>query len=380
MKRRQLISATAAWTAGVALPALAEPLGEPGLSDNEVVFGQTALLSGPLGQQILSVQAGALMAFDEVNAAGGVAGRRIRLVSLDDELKPDKAVANARTLLGKTRVLGLFGCVGSGTVGALAPVLKEFNAPLIASYAVSDSARERTRGFGYFLRAGYGRELESLVKLVTTIGLKRVALAHLANPGGEEALARLRLELAKHQLEVVASGGVQNDGKNAPAVAQRLAAQSPQAVVMFLGGSLASDVITGMWGVGATPNFYGMSIVPGELIAKRLGARSRTLSIAQAMPYPWNVADPHLREYQMKAAKRQLPVSYYTAEGYLSGQLLIEGLKRAGRNPSRQRLSAELSMLKMRLAGMDLDFTGGRHTGSRFVELVQLTHEGRFVR
>ena len=362
------------------MPAFATA-GEPGVTDDEVIFGQTAILSGPLGQPILSLQAGAKLAFDEVNAKGGVAGRRIKLVSMDDGLNPDRAVANARDMLfGSQRVLGLFGCVGSGTVGALAPLLKESGAPLIAPYAVSDSARDRTRGGAYYLRAGYGREIESLAQHVGTIGLQRIAMAHLANPGGAEALAKLKDVLASANLSLVAVGAVQGDGSDTGTVAKQLAEKSPQAVFMFLGGTLASDVMLGMWNAGASPSFYGMSIVPGELTAKRLGTRARTLAIAQTIPYPWNSADPVLREFQAKAAKKELPVSYYTTEGYLSGLLLVEVLKRAGRNLSRQRLHAEISSLKVRLAGMDLDFTGGRHTGSRFVDLVQVTKDGRFVR
>ena len=85
---------------------------EQGVSDTEVVFGHTGILNGPLGAQIKVMLAGADLAFAESRAQGGVNGRRVRVVSLDDELKPDRAVANYEKLLGDG-VFSFFGCVGS---------------------------------------------------------------------------------------------------------------------------------------------------------------------------------------------------------------------------------------------------------------------------
>lgn len=377
MRRRSFLSAGSTLATGLASPWVSAATSG---ADSDLMFGQTGVLSGPLGQQIMSVQSGAILAFNEINAKGGIEGRKIRLVAKDDELKPQKAVANAKEMLGDSRMLGLFGCVGSGTVASLGPILADTGAPLIAGYAVSDKGRDATSGSAYYLRAGYGRELEALVQLTTTIGLKRIAFAHLDNPGGEECLVRLKQELARHGLDIVVSGGIRNDGSNTAAVATTLADSKPQAVVMFLGGALGADLMTQMWDAGSTPAFYGMSIVPGELTASRLGARARSLSIAQAIPYPWNGADNLLRNFRAAAEKQKLPVSYYTTEGYLSGLLLIEGLKRCGREFTRARLHTAMRGIKLRMAGMDIDFSGGRHTGSRFVELVQVTHQGKFVR
>lgn len=154
----------------------------------------------------------------------------------------------------------------------------------------------------------------------------------------------------------------------------------PQAVLMYLGGVLPGELMKASWAIGTHPMFYGMSIVAGEVTAKVAGAQARGLAVSKVVPYPWGQADPLVRGYRSLAEARQVPVGYYSFEGYLNGLLLLEALKRCGRELTRARLHATLRALKLTLAGMHLDFTSGGHTGSRFVELVQVSVDGRFVR
>ncbi len=346
----------------------------------DIVLGHTGVLSGPLGAVIKAMLAGADLAFGEADAQGGVGGRRVRVVSLDDELKPDKAVANYEKLLNEHKAFAFFGCVGSGTTAAAAKVLKESGAPLVGGYAVADSARDKTRGAAYYVRATSGREAEALVQHLTTIGISKIAVAYLDNPGGTEALALIETALAAHKLKPQASASVKFDASNAAEAGITLAAAEPQAVLMYLGGALGGEVMKAMWALGSHTSFYGMSIVPGDLIAKAVGEKSRGLAISQVVPYPWNEIDPVVKEYRRLATAANVPVGYYSFEGYVSALVMIDALKRCGKDLSRARLHAALRATRLRIAGMEVDFTTGQHTGSRFVELVQVTLQGRFVR
>lgn len=379
MERRHLILAGAAL--GIVGPTTTRAATEPsGVSATEIVLGHTGVLSGPLGGPVKAMLAGAELAFADVKSAGGVHGRTIRLVSIDDELKPDKAVANYEKLLADPGVFAFFGCVGSGTTAAAAPVLSRSGAPMIGGFAVADSAREKVKGSAYFLRATSGREAQALIQHLTTIGVTRIAVAHLDNPGGQEALSLIQQAMAAHQLKPMAAAGVKGDGSNAGDVAKRLSADTPQAIIMYVGGPLGGELMKATWALGSNPMFYGMSIVPGELTAKVVGARARGLAISQVVPYPWAQVDPVAREYRRLAEAAKVPVGYYTYEGYLSALITIEALRRAGRDLTRPKLHTALRGLKYRLANMEVDFTTGNATGSRFVEMVQVTAEGRFVR
>ena len=370
--RRPLLLAAALAAALPPVRALAQ--------SNDIVLGHTGVLTGPLGAPVKTMLAGAELAFADANAAGGVGGRKVRVVSLDDELKPDKAVANYEKLLTESKAFAFFSCVGSGTTAAASKILKESGAPLVGGFAVADSAREKTRGSGYYVRATSGREAEALVQHLTTIGITKIAIAHLDNPGGVEVLKLIEAALAAHQLKPLAAAGVKGDASNADAAAKMLAAVDPQAVLMYLGGAVGGNVMKAMWALGQHPSFYGMSIVPGDLIAKVVGEQTRGLAISQVVPYPWNEIDPVVKEYRKRAEAAKVQVGYYSFEGYVNALVMLDALKRAGRDASRERLHSVLRATKLRIAGMDVDFTTGQHTGSRFVELVQVTHEGRFIR
>jgi branched-chain amino acid transport system substrate-binding protein len=347
---------------------------------NEIVLGHTGILSGPLGGPVKTMLAGAQLAFGEANLRGGVNGRNVRLVSIDDELKPDKALANYANLLSQHKALAFFGCVGSGTTAAAATLLKESGAPLVGGFAVADSARDKTLGSGYYVRATTGREAEALVQQLTTIGITKIAVAHLDNPGGVEALKLVDAALGKYQLKALAAAAVKGDASNAAAAAQTLARVEPQAIIMYLGGSLGGELMKAIWALNRHPSFYGMSIVPGELIAKVVGEQTRGLAISQIVPYPWSEIDSGIKEYRRLADAAKVPVGYYSFEGYVNAMVMLDALKRSGDGLSRAALHAALRATKMRISNMYIDFSTGEHTGSRFVELVQVTREGRFLR
>jgi branched-chain amino acid transport system substrate-binding protein len=378
MQRRSFVASTAVFAAGLA--QLSSAHAETGVSDSEILLGSSAVLSGPLGSQIKVVHNGAGLAFDAVNEQGGVSGRKIKLMSLDDELKPEKAVENYGKLLNDHRVFAFFGCVGSGTTAAAAKLLQQSGAPSVGGYGVGDTARERVAGSAYFVRASNAREAQALVEHLTTVGVNKMAIAHLDNPGGAEAVKLIEAAMATHKLTPTAVVPVKGDGSTSAAAGKTLADSQPQAVLMYLAGTVAGEVIKATYGAGSKPMFYGMSVVPGEVTAKVVNLQAGGLAISQVMPYPWGEVETVTRDYRRLAERAQVPVGYGSFEGYLNALVMIEALKRAGRDLTRARLHAALRAFKMRLAGMDIDFTSGSSTGSKFIEMVRVTPEGRFVR
>jgi ABC-type branched-subunit amino acid transport system substrate-binding protein len=379
MQRRSFVASTAVFAAGLARLASAQAA-EVGVSDSEILLGSSAVLSGPLGSQIKVVHNGAALAFDSVNEQGGIGGRKIKLVALDDELKPEKALENYTKLLNDHRVFAFFGCVGSGTTSAAAKLLQQSGAPSVGGYGVGDSARERVAGSAYFVRASNAREAQALVEHLSTIGVGRIAIAHLDNPGGLEAVKLIEAAMATHKQAPTAVVAVKGDGSTSAAAGKLLADSQPQAVLMYLAGTVTGEVIKAMYAAGSKPMFYGMSVVSGEVTAKVVPLQAGGLAISQVTPYPWGEVELVTRDYRRLAERAQVPVGYGSFEGYLNGLVMIEALKRTGRDLTRARLHATLRALKLRLAGMDIDFSTGATTGSRFIEMVRVTPEGRFVR
>ncbi|HSW08674.1 ABC transporter substrate-binding protein [Aquabacterium sp.] len=375
-KRRQLLLASLAGSASSIFAA------ESGVGDSEILLGQSAVLSGPLGVSLQGFNAGAKLAFDDTNDKGGIAGRKLRLISLDDELKPERAVANYKALLAEHKVFAFFGGVGSGPIAAAAPILKESNAPLIGNFALSDAVRDKAKGAAYFVRATYGREATKLVKHLGAIGISRIAVAHLDNPGGQEVLALVKAAvLAEGKAKDLAgAAAVKNDGSNAVEAGKALAAANAQAIVMFIAGPPVAQLMATVGEAGASPSFYGMSVVAGDQVAKAMGAKLRGLATSQVVPYPWSESDATALAFRKQCEAAKVPVAYHVYEGYLNALVLTEGLRRAGRNLTRATLHAAMRSLKARIGGVDIDYTGGDATGSRFVELVHVSSEGRFRR
>lgn len=378
MRRRSFQIALLGAASSVARPSLAVPAAGP------IKIGQSGVLGGSIGAQLRQFDMGAQLAFDLVNRRGGIGGRPLELVALDDGLQPEKTLENTRRLLQDPQLAALFGYTSSQSIAAVAPLLEESGIPLVAPVSVTDSLRAQTGRSAYYVRAGYEREIRQLCKQITTVGIQRIALAFFAStdrtPGaGEEAKAVLEQELAASGRQPVAAVALQRDGSNLVDAAASLAAIKPQAVILVAPGPLPARLIAEMERRGAFPQYYSSSIIPAEVTAQLLGPRMRGIVVAQVVPYPWGANEPAVVEFRKLADAANATVSYALMEGYLSGSVLVEALKRTPRDLSPARVHAALRSLRGRIAGVDIDYTS-TNTGSRFVELVQIIGEGRFIR
>jgi branched-chain amino acid transport system substrate-binding protein len=377
MKRRQSLQLLA----GTALAPTSLLANLP--ATTEILLGQSAVLTGPLGSTIQDFNKGAELAFNEINRLGGVGARKIKLVSLDDELKPEKALTNYKQLIEEQQVFAMFGCVGTGTTAAVADYLKQKDMISFGGYAVGDSVRERVLGNAYMLRATNTRELQYLLEHLKTLSIKRVAVAALDNPGGKEVVDTAKSIADKLKLDYVGSVMLKADGSNSASTGKELADKQPQAVIMYLSGSLPVAMIEAMRKASSSAQIYGLSIVPGQLLGKLMGDSSKGITLAQVMPFPLNVStpDPEIRQFQQLCEQSKINNSYIVFEGYVNARVLGRVLARVGRDLNRTQLTKTLRSYKERYMGMSIDFTDPKAlSGSRFVELVQLGSQGRFIR
>jgi branched-chain amino acid transport system substrate-binding protein len=375
--RRQMLMQAASLAGATLAPSLARGAVSAASSD-ALLIGQTAAFSGPLGAAVKSVFEGSTLAFDDVNSRGGVDGRPIKLMSLDDGLHPDIAAANCRKLIEDERVLAMFGSVGGGVVQFGLPLLRDAQVPLVAPYALSDAARDKAKGVAYCVRASFAREFEVLAQQLTTIGVTRVGLAHLSV--AVEMPELMRAALARHGLEPAAIASIGLDGSGFEAGISSIGRSRCQALILALDNAPAARLVKKLRAIGDAPAFYGLSLLDAEQLWKALDGHASGLVVAQVMPLPWNSIDPEIHAFQAACTKGGVRPSYHSIEGWMSARVLVEALRRAGPNPSRVSLLRSLRALRLRLAGMDIDFTSGTPTGSRFVELVQINEQGRFVR
>lgn len=368
-----IASAILGLTAG---PALAET----GVTADTILLGQTAALSGPLAQLGTDYRDGAQLWFDAVNHAGGVHGRRVQLLSLDDGYDPRRGEANVRKLLEQDKVFGLFGPFGTGVTLKIVPMAAAARVPVFAPYSGADALREPGNRYLFHIRASYGEEMGKIVEQLVTTGVASIGVVYQNDAFGKSGLAGVEAALAKHKLKPVAVAPIDAAAGDAHKAAQTLAGAAPLAIVMATAGKSSAAFIKACAEAGCLSQFYALSVADSRALAA-LGPQARGVVVAQVTPSPWHVTASAAREYQRLAKAAKKEASYASFEGFLAARVYVEALRRAGPELTREQLVATLEGMRSFDAGEFLvSFSPRQHAGSSYVELSIMTADGKFLR
>jgi ABC-type branched-subunit amino acid transport system substrate-binding protein len=345
------------------------------------VIGQSAPFTGPSAQLGLQFHLGAQLHFEQVNAKGGVNGRRIELQRLDDGYEPERCVANTKQFISDG-VFALFGYVGTATSLAALPLASEAKTPFFAPFSGAQALREPFNRYAIHVRASYFDETAAIVRQVTSTGIKQLAVFYQDDAYGKTGLEGVQRALKAMNLETVAQGSVErNTNDVAPALKAILAAK-PEAIVQIGAYKACATFIRLARQQGFGGNFYNVSFVGTQALMDELGAVAKGVVVSQVMPFPYSPATQLSGEYlaDLKDKRGQAP-NYSGMEGYVAAKVFVEALKRAGRGATRESfIDAIHGMQAVNLGGFPVDFGPQKHTGSRFVELTLLTEDGRIRR
>jgi ABC-type branched-subunit amino acid transport system substrate-binding protein len=320
--------------------------------------------------------------FASVNAKGGVEGRKLELVALDDGYETDAAVANAKRLIEKEKVFALMGFYGSSPTAAVLPVLDANGVPLVGTISGAEALRKPVNRHMFHLRASYGDETAAIVKNLTTVGLKRIAVFYQDDGFGQAGLKGVMDALAAHKLEPVASAAVPRNSVDVAAAVDTIAKADAQAVVMVTLYRPTAEFIKRMRAAGKAPFFVALSPVGTDQLIAELGPdNTRGIQVSQVIPHPWGDKVEVVREYKrvLFAHAKHTNYSYYGLEGYLNAKLVVAALERAGRNPTRERLMAALRSAPFDLAGYRVQYASGSNSGSNYVEISVVGAAGRIL-
>jgi len=222
--RRQFSLAAASL---LAAPALLKAQGS-----NKIVLGQSAAFSGPAAELGIQFQQGAKLWFEQVNAQGGVGGKTIEIRSLDDGYEPDRCAANTQKLIAED-VHALFGYIGTPTSLAALPLLTKAQIPFIAPFTGAMGLREPFNKQVFHLRASYNDETALIVRQLTNLGLKKIAVFHQNDAYGKAGLDGVTLALDKLGLKPVATATVERNSVDVAAAVRTINAAMPDAVVQI---------------------------------------------------------------------------------------------------------------------------------------------------
>lgn len=314
---------------------------ETGVSDDAILFGQAAALEGPssaLGQRM---RQGIVAAFTEINAKGGVHGRKLQLISRDDGYDPDRSVAQTLRLIENDKVFALIGAVGTPTAMATIPITSARNVPFIGPFTGAEFLRDLELSNVVNIRASYGAEAEAWIRHLTEDRkFTRIGIFYQDDSFGRDGLAGVKTALARRGLELAAEGTFERNTRAVGSAWRMLRRAEPEAIVMVGTYGPCAEFIKLAHRSGFHPTFVNVSFVGANALARELGPEGEGVIVSQVVPFPWDrslklVADYHAAQ---QAFDPTLAPDFVSLEGYLSGRLAAAALDQAGPNPTRAGL------------------------------------------
>lgn len=368
---------TMAWVCAVATAAFGA---DEGVTPTEIRLGASQVLSGPLGPQTQQYGAGARLLFEAVNAAGGVHGRKISFTAMDDAFDVQKAVENTRKLVQDQKVFMLFNSTGTAQTAAVLPLLKESGTLLFGPVTGASSLREGVNPYLFHVRAGYADEAARIVTQLQQMGTSRVAFFYPDDGLGKALLAEVRKAATAGKLQPLTEIKVDPAAPDFAAAAAETAKANPQAVIVGSAGQTFPNYVRAVMNTSARPTFYGFSVASLDVIHRELKDKSRGIVLAQIMPSLRNTTIPVVAEY-LRLLKAQSPDAAPSAsqfEGFVHARLLVEGLRRTGRDLNTASFTRTMeSAGEIAFGRFTATYSPKSHNGSNYVELAIIDAEGQ---
>ena len=346
----------------------------PGVSDDHILFGQSAALGGPAARLGSEMRRGILAAFEEVNRAGGVHGRRLELRSYDDRYEPEQAVANTLKLINDDHVFALIGAVGTPTSAATEPIAQADGVPFIAPFTGADFLRDPALTNVVNIRASYSEETEAIAeRIVGDLGLSRVGVLFQDDSYGRSGLAGVKQALERRGLELAGSEAYMRNTTAVKTALLGLMRHNPQAIVIV--GAYQPSATFTQWArkLGLAVPIFNVSFVGSAALAQALGPAGEGVYISQVVPYPRGDSIPLLAQYRQALVANDATArpSFGSLEGYIAGRLTAAVLERAGKDPTRESfLNALVDTGTFDIGGFDLIYGRGDNSGSDEVFLT----------
>ena len=355
---------------------------EPGVSDERILFGQSAAFSGPARELGRNMNLGIEAAFREANRRGGVHGRRLELITLDDAYEPEAAIANTRKLIEDEGVFALIGAVGTPTSRSAVPIASQAGVPYIAPFTGAIFLRDNTETGVINLRASYYQETEEIVdRLSRDLGITRIAVMYQNDSFGRVGYQGVTRALKRRSLDPVAIGVYPRNTTAIKAGLLDLQRGNPDAVVVIGAYQPVATLISWARRVGFDPVFATISFVGSNALAGELGPNGRGVLVSQVVPFPaaGNIAIAVQYRRALSAHARNAAPGFVSFEGYLAGKLAIAALEGCGPDVKRTCLVESLNRAgTIDMGGLRLEFGEGDNQGSDAVFLTVIGTDGRY--
>lgn len=347
----------------------------------QILIGQTAGLTGSVAASVNETIAGAQLVIDAVNAQGGIHGEKIEVIRMDDAFDIKRAGDNARVLIEDRKVVALFMSRGTPHSQAIVPLLDKYDIALIAPSTGAMALHKPVIRQVFNVRSTYQREAEKAVQHLLTTGIARIAVVHVTDSFGKDALEGAMNGFAKAQAKPAIDVPSDRDKPDYADIVPKIVGSNAQAVLWIGSGTAVVDGVKALRSAGSQAQVVTLSNNASSGFIKQLGDASRGVIVTQVFPNERSMGQPMVKEaLTLARAKGVQELSPASLEGFAAAKVLVEALRRAGPKPTRAKVLAALDGLRnFDLGGLEVSYSPQDHSGMDFADL-SIISEGRFKR
>lgn len=346
---------------------------------SKIRLGQSCPLTGAAAQLGIQFNAGANVYFELLNAKGGVGGRAIELLAMDDGYEPTRCAENTAKFISQD-VFALFGYIGTPTSLAALPLANKANVPFIAPLTGAMSLREPLNKLVFHLRASYDDETAAIVKQLHTLGLKNIAVFYQNDAYGKAGLDGVTKALAMLGSKPIALATIERNSVDVSVAIKALVPAKPDAIIQVSAYKSCAAFVREARKSGFGGQFFNVSFVGTRALSDELGKEGAGVVVTQVVPSPHSSASPIAREFQSAVAVhgKSVNINYSSFEGYLAAKMFADGLSRAGSRVSRESLVSGLEAIgRSDYGGFQVSLSSQDHVASSFVEQSMLMGDGK---
>ncbi len=348
----------------------------------QILIGQTSSFSGPVAAGVKEGTDGAKLYLATVNERGGVNGQKIELLSMDDKFDPKLAAENAAELARKG-VVALFFNRGTPQSQAIMPVLDQHRLPLIAPSTGAMLLHRPVHPWVFNVRATYQREAERAVRHLHLTGMTRIALVQADDSFGDDGAAGARNGFEALKLQPVLHEKYSRTKPDFAPLGPKIVQAQAQAVLFIGSGTHVVDGVKAIRAAGSAAQVVTLSNNAASGFIKALGGQARGVVVSQVFPFERSVASPLVKEMLDLLASRHKGEEATPAmlEGFAAAKVLVEALRRAGRDPTPERIKTALEGFKrVDIGGLEITYSPTDHTGLEYSDLSIIGSDGKFHR
>jgi branched-chain amino acid transport system substrate-binding protein len=353
----------------------------PAVTANKVRVHHVGVLSkGPLVATNKEALANAQAYFDQVNRNGGVAGRQIEMVMLDDQQEPTLSDQLSKKVIDNNEVLAFFLARTSPTNQMLMKNAQPVGIPIIAPQVGPNFLYDPKQTVAYTVRASYDAELLRAIELQLKFDRKKFAFLAADDSYGNPLVATATKQLAAAGLKPTVER-VDNRAADIGPGLKNFLELKPDVVFLLCSSTCASDFVKKYKAANGTTQFVTLSNNSSNAFLKALGDAGRGVIVMQVMPLPTAKTIRLSKDYAALCASAKIEPSYNGLVAYVGARVLVEALRRAGRNLTPESLKAALAgMRNFDLGDFVINFGPDDRIGSNFVEETIVSKDGKFLR